>query len=124
MNYIKIFKTCHLSQTKIIKTYTLHVLDYFKIIFIFLMIERWTYDNTSFFLIVYHNSCILVSNNNMYATNQQMKMYFINFFFIQNSLSFVTNPDLFNARNGILIANVTCNSKLIAMTNHKSSLFF
>jgi hypothetical protein len=60
----------------------------------------------------------------MYATNQQMKMYFINFFFIQNSLSFVTNPDLFNARNGILIANVTCNSKLIAMTNHKSSLFF
>ncbi len=52
----KIFKICHVSQSKTIETYKLNVLDYFKFILIFLIIKRWTYHNTSFFLIVHQNS--------------------------------------------------------------------
>jgi hypothetical protein len=62
-----------------------------------------------FFLIVRQNNCILVSNNNMYATNQKIKMYFIDFSFIQFVLLFVTNVNLFNANNGILVVNVVYN---------------
>jgi hypothetical protein len=55
----------------------------------------------------------------MCATNQKMKMHFI-----QNLLSFVINVDLFNATNGILVVNVDCNKKLVAKTSHILSLFF
>ncbi len=36
-------------------------------------------------------SRILVVNDNTYMTSQKMKVYFIEFFFIQNLLSFTTS---------------------------------
>jgi len=56
-----------------------------------------------------------------------MKVYFVDFSFIQNSLSFTTNVicDLSNATSGILVINITCNQKLILnqklITNYQFS---
>jgi hypothetical protein len=41
----------------------------------------------------------------MYAINQKMEMYFINFF----SSKVYCHANLFNMTNGILVVNVACN---------------
>ncbi len=41
--------------------------------------------------IVHKKNHILVINDNTYIASQRMKVYFIDFLFIQNSMSFTTN---------------------------------
>jgi len=69
-----------------------------------------TYGNTS------HSHCslknhIVVASNNTYMANQRMKVYFIDFLFIQNSLLFATNVtcNLSNTITKILVTNVAYN---------------
>ncbi len=57
----------------------------------FQIIKIGTHDNASFDFIIHKNNEILVASNNIYMTNQRMKAYFIDFSFIQNLSSFVTN---------------------------------
>jgi hypothetical protein len=44
---------------------------------------------------------LLVASDNMYMTNQRMKVYFVNFFFHPKSLSFTTS------------VNATCSTQLL-----------
>jgi hypothetical protein len=64
--------------------------------------------NTSLAPIVHQKNCILVTKDNMYMVNQKMKVYFVDFVFIQNSSSFAINVtcDLSNTSIYVLVANV------------------
>jgi len=76
----------HVSLSKTIQAQKLNVLDYFKIIIkIFELFKGGTCGNTPLVLIIQQKNHIFFTSNNMYIVSQRMKMYFINFFFIQNS---------------------------------------
>jgi hypothetical protein len=88
---------------------------------IFLIIKSW---HTWQHIICSHcspKSHILITSDNMYMTNQMMKVYFIDFFFIQNLLSFAISS---NVTIKILVANVACNKKLVVGTNCKMIIFY
>ncbi len=70
------------------------------------LLKARTYGNTS------HSHCslkshILVASNNTYMANQWMKVYFTDFLFIQNSLSFATSVtcNLSNMTTKIFVIN-------------------
>ncbi len=74
------------------------------------LLKVGTYGNRS------HSHCslkiyILVASNNTYMANQRMRVYFIDFLFIQNSLSFATSVtcNLSNMTTKILVINVAYN---------------
>ncbi len=78
-----------------------------------------------------HSHCslknhILITSNNTYMANQRMRMYFIDFLFIQNSLSFATSVTCFlsNTTMKTLVINVAYNQKLIVKTNCKMAIFY
>jgi hypothetical protein len=77
---------------KTIQTYESNILSYFKFTTnIFQILKVGTHDSTSLDFIIHKKKEILAACNNIYMTNQRMKAYFIDFSFIQNLLSFVTN---------------------------------
>jgi hypothetical protein len=61
----------------------------------------------------------LIVSNNTYMANQRMKAYFVDLFFIQNSLSFMTSVtcDLSNVTIKILVTDVAS-----IKTNRKDQL--
>jgi hypothetical protein len=64
-----------------------------------------THGNVSFTFITNQNNHMVVANDNIHIVNQKMKLYFVDFFFHPQSMSFATmvTYDLSNVINGILI---------------------